>query len=269
MDFGSKAADFGHLVVSPSARIELLARHPEIGDLIRPFIGSVEFLNGKQRYCLWLKDVPPERFRGIPEIMARIAKVREERLKSKDANTRRWADRPYLFQADRQPEHDYLLVPKVSSERRRYIPLGFMSSDYITNPSVLVIPDAQLFHFAVLQSQMHMAWTRYTCGRMKSDYQYSNTVVYNNFPWPSVNEKQTQELEVLAQRILDARARYPDSTLAALYDPLAPRIDLLDAHVALDRAVDKLYLPNGFETDADRVVFLFKRYQELTVIKDR
>jgi hypothetical protein len=263
MDFGSKAADFGHLVLDDTERNDLLAKYPSSAIWIRPFLGSEEFINGKTRYCLWLKGVSPADLKKCPDILARIEKVRIERLKSVDANTRRWADTPALFQADRQPDTDYLVIPKVSSERRPFIPLGFMSPHYITNPSILVVPNATLYHFGVLQATMHMAWTRSVCGRMKSDYQYSNTIVFNNFPWPEPSDKQQSAIETAAQGVLDARSKFPTSTLADLYDPLTMPQELVKAHQTLDRAVDAAYGKTGFKTEAERVSYLFERYQQL------
>lgn len=264
MDFGSKAADFGYLTLSESDKADLLQHHPNAKLWVRPFIGSEEFINGTQRYCLWLKGISANELRSYPWIMRRVELVRQERLKSVDANTRRWAEFPSLFQADRQPTTDYLLFPKVSSERRKYIPLGFCEPHLITNPSVLVVPGATRFHFGILQSAMHMAWTRSVCGRMKSDYQYSNTIVYNNFPWPQAETaKQRQGIEEAAQAVLDARAKHPDSSLADLYDPLTMPSDLVKAHQKLDAAVDAAYSRKRFSGDSDRVAFLFELYQQL------
>jgi hypothetical protein len=263
MDFGSKAADFGHLTLTESDRADLISKYPEAEPLVRQFIGSEEFINGTRRYCLWMKYVPAGLIRSIPWVVDRIEKVRAERLKSVDANTRRWADFPSLFQADRQPLTDYLLVPKVSSERRDYIPLGFCSRDLIVNPSVLVVPDATVFHFGVLHSLMHMAWTRAVCGRLESRYQYSVTIVYNNYPWPTPTPAQRKTIETAAQGVLDARAQFPGSTLADLYDPLTMPPVLVRAHHALDKAVDAAYGVKGFPNEAERVAFLFERYVEL------
>jgi len=265
MDFGSKAADFGHLTLSEKDRTELLQQHPLAEQWIRIFIGSEEFINGTRRYCLWLKGISANELRCYSWIMNRVEAVRLERLKSVDANTRRWAKFPSLFQADRQPETDYLLFPKVSSERRDYIPLGFCESHLITNPSVLVVPNATHFHFGILQSAMHMAWMRYTCGRLESRYQYSNTIVYNNFPWPqNPTEKQQRAIETAAQAVLDARAQFPDSSLADLYDPLAMPESLTKAHQKLDAVVDAAYAKRTFTSDRDRVAFLFALYQQLS-----
>ena len=264
MDFGSKAADFGYLTLSESDKADLLQHHPNAKLWVRPFIGSEEFINGTQRYCLWLKGISANELRSYPWIMRRVELVRQERLKSVDANTRRWAEFPSLFQADRQPTTDYLLFPKVSSERRKYIPLGFCEPHLITNPSVLVVPGATRFHFGILQSAMHMAWTRSVCGRLESRYQYSNTIVYNNFPWPQAETaKQRQGIEEAAQAVLDARAKHPDSSLADLYDPLTMPSDLVKAHQKLDAAVDAAYSRKRFSGDSDRVAFLFELYQQL------
>jgi hypothetical protein len=265
MDFGSKAADFGHLTLSEEDRAELIEHYPFAESWLRPFLGSEEFINGSRRYCLWLKDVSPSALKECPPVLERLERCRAERAKSVDANTRRWAASPSLFQADRQPETNYLVFPKVSSERRKYVPLGFMSPNFITNPSILVVPNANLYHFGVLSSSMHMAWMRQVCGRMKSDYQYSNTIVYNNYPWPSdVTDKQQLAVEAAAQAVLDARLKFPTSTLADLYDPLTMPAPLLKAHQELDRAVDRCYRPDPFPSDRHRVEYLFALYEKIT-----
>jgi hypothetical protein len=196
--------------------------------------------------------------------MRRIESVRTARLESNKEKTKEFAKFPALFTEYRQPTSDYLLMPKVSSEKREYVLLGFCDSHLITNPSVLVVPSATHFHFGVLQSAMHMAWMRSVCGRMKSDYQYSNTIVYNNFPWPqAATAKQRQAIEQAVQAVLDARAKYPDSSLADLYDPLSMPADLVRAHHKLDAAVDAAYSKKKFSGDRDRVAFLFELYQQL------
>ncbi|HOW75633.1 MAG TPA: class I SAM-dependent DNA methyltransferase [Candidatus Competibacteraceae bacterium] len=264
MDFGSKAADFGHLTLSEEDRTDLLQQHPSAASWVRPFIGSEEFINGSRRYCLWLKGISASELRSYPWIMRRIEEVRSARIKSNKKQTNEWAKFPTLFIEDRQPTTDYLLIPKVSSERREYVPLGFCQAHLIVNPSVLVVPDATLFHFGVLQSAMHMAWMRYTAGRMKSDYQYSNTIVYNNFPWPqTLADPQKQAIEDAAQAVLDARTRFPDSSLADLYDPLTMPPALTQAHQKLDAAVDTAYAKRKFNGDSERVTFLFALYQQL------
>jgi type I restriction-modification system DNA methylase subunit len=264
MDFGSKAVDFGHLTLTEQDRDELLQHHPNAIAWIRPFIGSEEFINGTKRYCLWLKGITADELKSYLWIMRRIELVRQTRLKSVKASTRDFSDFPTLFQEDRQPETPYLLIPKVSSEKRKYVPLGFCEPNLIVNPTVLVVPDATLFHFGFLQSSMHMAWMRAVCGRMKSDYQYSNTIVYNNFPWATPDTKQIKTIEEKAQAILDARAEHKTSTLADLYNPLTMPPNLVKAHNALDKAVDAAYGYKGSKDDAARVAFLFELYQNLT-----
>jgi hypothetical protein len=187
------------------------------------------------------------------------------RLASKKAATREWASRPTLFTEDRQPETNYLIVPSVSSERRNFIPIGFISPEIIASNLCLTIANATLFHFGILTSTMHMAWVRYTCGRLKSDYRYSASIVYNNYPWPNEpSDKQRATIETAAQAVLDARAQFQQSSLADLYDPLTMPPALVKAHQTLDRAVDACYRKAAFPSDAQRVEFLFERYQQLT-----
>lgn len=265
MDFGSKAVDFGHLVLSAEEKHELEVETPEASDLIRPFIGSDEFIHNKLRYCLWLKNADPHVIKKSKIIQSRLQSVKESRLLSEKEDTRKWADFPSLFVEDRQPKINYLLVPKVSSEKRAYIPLDFFEPEFIVNPSVLVVPEANFYDLGVIQSLMHMSWMRVVCGRMKSDYQYSNTIVYNNFPWPlDPTEKQKATIEAAAQAVLDARAAHPDSSLADLYDPLLMPPNLTKAHQQLDKAVDAAYGRRSFATEAERVAFLFELYQQYT-----
>jgi hypothetical protein len=198
-------------------------------------------------------------------VLRRVASVREAREESNRAETKNLAKTPTLFGEIRQPKKSYLLVPKVSSEARPYLPVGFVKPDTIANGSALIIPNATLFHFGVLSSAMHVAWMRYTCGRMKSDYQYSSQIVYNNFPWPeNPTVKQRDAVEEKAQGVLDARQRFPTATLADLYDPLAMPPALVKAHQALDRAVDLCYRREPFETERQRVEYLFSIYEKLT-----
>jgi len=272
ISYGSMANDkrktdkgLGNLILDTKSRRELLAECPQIAPYIRPFMGSEEFLNGTQRWCLWLRDAPPQLIRDCKPVSERVAAVRKARAESNRPETRELAKTPALFGEIRQPKTTYLLVPKVSSENRNYMPVGFVQPKVIANGSALIIPNATLFDFGVLSSAMHMAWMRYTCGRMKSDYQYSSQIVYNNYPWPaSVTDKQRAAVEGAAQAVLDARAQYPTSTLADLYDPLTMPAPLLKAHQALDRAVDRCYRPEPFASDRHRVEFLFALYEKLT-----
>jgi len=262
--FGSKAVDFGHFVIEEGELDEFLAGEPAAKPFIREFIGSEEFLNGGKRFCLWLKGISPHALRAMPKVLERVEAVRKERLKSVKAPTRELALTPAEFGEDRQPTSPYLLIPKVSSENRDYVPLGFLMPDVIINPSVLVVPKASRYDFGVLQSVMHMAWMRAVCGRLESRYQYSASIVYNNFPWPEPTDRQRAAIEAAAQGVLDTRAAHPGASLADLYDPLTMPPDLVKAHRTLDKAVDAAYSYKAATTDAARVAFLFGRYQQLT-----
>ena len=265
MRFGSMPRDGGNLLFTESEREDFLTAEPDAEKWIRPYIGSHEFINGEQRWCLWLKGASPKDLRALPKVLERIEAVRQFRLKSKAASTRKFAETPSVFCQIAQPDTPYLLVPGVSSERRRYIPIGFMEPTSIANNLVFVVPNATLYHLGILSSAMHMAWVRYTCGRLKSDYRYSKDIVYNNFPWPQdPTPKQVQAVEKAAQAVLDARAQFPGSSLADLYDPLTMPPALVKAHQQLDRAVDACYRSQPFTDDAKRVEYLFGLYETYT-----
>jgi hypothetical protein len=264
MSWGNKPTDGGHLILTQEERDELLLREPAAASYVRPYISGGDFINGVQRYCLWLKEVAPATLRDLPLVLAHVEQVREFRLASKAATTRDFARYPTLFRQIAQPDSDYLAVPEVSSERRPFIPIAFVSQEVICSNTVQFVPNATHYHFGILCSTMHMAWMRTTCGRLKSDYRYSNTIVYNNFPWPEATEKQQAAIEVAAQAVLDARGSFPTATLADLYDPLTMPPELVKAHQALDKAVDAAYGKTGFKSEAERVAFLFERYQQLT-----
>ena len=261
MVFGNMPNDAKGLLSNYSTETKetLCAKYPELTTVFKPLLGAEEFINKKERWCLWFKGVSPAMIRTIPEIREAIEKVRESRATSTRPGTRKLAATPYLFGEIRQPETIYILVPKVSSERRDYIPMGFMDKDTICSDLVFLIPDATLYHFGVLESRMHMAWMRAVCGRLKSDYRYSKDIVYNNFIWPEADEARQAAVTQAAQAVLDARARYAESTLADLYDPLTMPPELSKAHAKLDALVDKLY-GRAFATDADRVAHLFALY---------
>ncbi len=264
MTKGSEVTDNGYLLMSEKERKAIAQVCPGTGAFLRRFVGGEEFLNGDIRYCLWLRDAAPSEFRKCEPIRTRLAAVREFRLRSPKARTVDLAESPYLFGEDRQPSSKYLLIPKVSSERRNYIPIGFMPPSTIVSGSALVVPGATGYHFGILSSLMHMAWMRHVCGRLESRYQYSVNIVYNNFPWPQdVSDKQRTTVEAVAQAVLDARAEFKSQTLANLYDPLAMPKALRDAHKALDRAVDKCYRPAPFTSERQRVEYLFELYQRL------
>ena len=253
----------GNLFVTLEERSNLIASYPDVLPYVRKFLGAMEFINGQERYCLWLKEANPSVIRKCPIILERIEEVRNERLKSTKAATRKWAESPTLFTEDRQPNADYILVPRHSSEKRVYIPMGFISKNVICGDANLLIPNATTYDFGILTSVLHMAWMRVICGRIKSDYRYSADIVYNNFPWPEATEEQKQRISNLAQRVLDARASHPDWSLADLYHPDFMPQDLRRAHKELDKAVLKLY---GLKPDIDEMdivrhlLELYKRY---------
>ena len=215
---GSIPVDDGSLIIESEEYLEFIKREPEAKKYIRPYVGAREFIHNLSRYCLWLEGVSPKELNQMSLVRERVAKVRSFRLASNKAATRRYADMPTRFMEIRQPDSNYILVPSHSSENRRYIPMGFISPEVICSNANLMIPHATLYHFGVLESNVHMSWMRVVCGRIKSDYRYSNDIVYNNFPWPTPTEEQKAKIEKTAQAILDARALYPDSSLADLYD---------------------------------------------------
>ena len=252
-------------VLSEEERNEILRYEPNLEQYIRPFMGADELIKGKIRYCFWLKDVSPSVIRNSHELMKRLAIIKEEREKSTAEPTRKKADVPHLFFFEAQPDREMIVIPKVSSENRRYVPISVVKPEIIINGSGLIIPDGDKFLFGVLISNVHMAWMRAVAGRMKSDYQYSKGIVYNNFPWPTPTDEQKAQIEKTAQAILDARALYPDSSLADLYDPLTMPPELRKAHQANDGAVMKAYGMPIKETDeAACVAWLMRLYQEKT-----
>ena len=241
MVYGNKPTDGGFLFLSPEERDELLKREPGTEKFIRQIYGATEYINNKARYCLWLVGASPSELRKSPFIMERVEQVRQFRLNSTKAATQRSADTPTLFQEIRHPDSEYIIIPRHSSETRRYIPFGFVQPQIVVNDAVQIIPDAKIYHFGIMMSNVHMAWTRAVCGRIKSDYRYSKDVVYNNFPWPTPTDTQKTKIEQTAQAILDARARYPESSLADLYDELTMPPELRKAHQDNDRAVMQAY----------------------------
>lgn len=262
---GSEATDFGHLFLEPHEMKALITEYPISEKWIRRAFGGDELINNITRYCLWLVDAKPNEIKTVAPILERIDNVRKERSSSSKKRTQEWATQPSLFSENRQPTNRYLAIPKVSSERRNFLPIGYLEPTDIATGSLQVIPSAEPYHFGVISSTMHICWIRYTGGRMKSDYQYSNSIVYNNFPWPqNPTDKQKQTIEQAAQDVLDARAQFPDSSLADLYDPLTMPPALLKAHQKLDKAVDAAYGKTSFKTEAERVAFLFELYQQYT-----
>ena len=264
VSFGSMANDGGHFFLDESEKEELLAQEPNANQFIRDFAGAQEYLNGIKRYCLWLVNASPVELKKLPLVMKRVEAVREYRGKSTRAATAKLANYPTLFGEIRQPTTDYLLIPRHSSENRKYVPFGFFGPETIGGDSCMTIPNATPYLFGILTSAMHMAWMRQICGRLKSDFRYSGTLVYNNFPFPPTpSPKQQAAVEAAAARVLAARAQFPDATLALLYDPLTMPPALAQAHAQLDRAVDACYRPAAFPTELSRLEFLFGRYRQL------
>ena len=266
MVYGNKPTDDGNLILSVEEREELLKSHPDIEPCIRRYVGARDFINNNEiRYCLWLKGVSPSVYRGCKEVQRRLALVKEFRENSTAAPTRKYAEKPYLFFSAPHNDCTYLIVPRHSSEKRKYIPIGFMQPDIIAADSCSIIPNATLYEFGILISNVHMAWVKTVCGRIKSDYRYSGSVVYNNFPWCSPTDEQRSKIEYTAQMILDARAKYPDCSLADLYDEMTMPPELRKAHQLNDRAVMEAY---GFwgklNTESECVAELMKMYQRLT-----
>ena len=264
MSAGSKPVDGGNLLLTPDERGDLVKKNPLAAKWIRPCLGSREFINNIPRFCLWLEGCPPDELRKMPLVYERVKNVREFRLMSKDKQTQRDADKPTLFVARRQPTTNYLLIPKVSSERRRYIPIGYMNSETIVTDLAFSVPDANLFHFGVLTSSVHMAWVRMVAGRLKSDYRYSATICYNPFPWPLFyTDEQQKRIEATAQAILDARANYPNATYADLYDEVSMPADLRKAHTENDREVMKAYRFREDIPELAMQIVLLNSYQTL------
>jgi hypothetical protein len=265
MRYGSMPRDGGNLLLDDEERAALIAAEPAANEFILPFIGAEGFLNGTTRWCIWLDGTNPAVLRSLRKLNARVEATRKFRLASKATSTRNFASTPYLFCQIAQPANDYILVPRHSSENRHLVPMGFFSPDKIAADSCNTIPGASVYHFGILQSTMHMAWVRYTCGRLKSDFRYSKDIVYNNFPWPDqLSESQSRSIEEAAQLVLDTRAALPESTPSDLYNPSWTPPQLVKAHTALDRAVDAAYGKRSFKSDADRVAFLLERYQAMT-----
>ena len=265
MLYGNKIVDGGNYLFTDDEKYEFLKLQPEAQKFFKPILSGDEFLNGRNRWVLYLANAKPEEIRDYSHIKKRVENVVKYRNQSTKLQTRQTAATPLLFTEPRQPEKDFLLVPRTSSENRKYLPLGFYSKDFIVNDSCTALPSATLYHFGMLSSTMHMAWIRQICGRLKSDYRYSNSLVYNNFPWPeNPTEKQIKAIENAAQKVLDARAAFPNSSLADLYNPLTMPPALVKAHQELDKAVDLAYRSQPFATEAKRMEFLFELYEKYT-----
>jgi hypothetical protein len=263
MNFGNMPADGGELLFTNEEKVDFLNNEPSAVKFFKEFISAFEFLNGKKRWCLWLEDIEPAELRNLELVKERVENVKKIREKSSRPQLAKF---PHLFAQITQPKHkDFILIPRVSSENRKYIPMGFFGAKYIASDTCLIVPNGNLFHFGILTSTMHMAWVKSVCGRLKSDFRYSKDIVYNNYPWPETpSEKQIKAIETASQKVLDARLQFPKSSLADLYDPLTMPPVLVKAHNELDKAVDLAYRPQAFTSEANRMVFLFELYEKYT-----
>ena len=260
---GNRPADGGNLIIEAKDYPDFIAKEPTAKPYIKKLLGAAEFINNKERWCLWLVGVSPAELRKMPLVMQRIQACKEDRENAPDPGRRKLAETPHLFREQINPD-TFIVVPRVTSERRRYVPMDFLSKDIIPTDAVLIIPDASLYHFAVLESNVHMAWMRAVCGRLESRYRYSKDIVYNNFPWPEVSDEQREKIAATAKGILDARALYPDSSLADLYDELTMPPELRKAHQQNDKAVMQAYDFPITMTESECVARLFELYQNLT-----
>jgi len=263
--WGNKPVDGGNLLLSDEEKNELLIKEPKAEKFIKPLISAYEFLNGEKRWCLWLVHAEPSELKQMPNVLNRIDAVRQMRLKSIKQATIKWANQPTLFAENRQPIDNYILIPSTTSENRKYIPMGFFGKDDIAHNSCHIVPNGTLYHFGILTSLMHTAWVRTVCGRLESRYRYSKDIVYNNYPWPeNPSDKQIKTIEEKAQAVLNARAMFPNSSLADLYNPLLMPPELTKAHNELDKAVDLAYRSRAFISEANRMEFLFELYEKYT-----
>jgi hypothetical protein len=264
MAFGNMPLDGGRFLFTPEEKQEFVNEEANAEKYFLPLISAREFLNNKERWCLWLEGINPKDLRSMPKVMERVEAVKQFRLASVAPSTQKHAATPTLFR-DRKNPNTYILIPSTTSENRKYIPMGFFIKNNIANNSCHIVPEGSLFHFGVLMSEMHMAWVKYTCGRLESRFRYSKDVVYNNYPWPKeILEKNKKKVEEKAQKVLDVRAEFPESSLADLYDPLTMPPKLVKAHQELDKAVDLCYRSQAFITETARIEFLFNLYNEYT-----
>jgi hypothetical protein len=261
---GNQATDGGYLFLDSSEKEQFLLKEPEAKNWIRPVLGAEEFLNGKERWCLWLVDATSEELADMPAVMMRLDAIRDRRLAAGHPAALKMADKPHIFMQVSQPRTgEYILVPSVSSERRTYVPMGFFDANVISTNLNYIIPNGSLYEFGILSSLLHNDWMRLVAGRLESRYRYSATIVYNTFPWPDSTPEQRNHIEALAQEILLVRADYPDKTLAQLYDPDLMPEQLKQAHHNLDLAVDALYQTKPFADASERLSCLLARYEKL------
>jgi len=265
ISFGNMPNEGGYFLLDDEEKQKIISDFPCSAKYIKPLLSADQFINGENRWCIWLLNADPAEVNQCAGIKHRINLVKQMRENSKRDATRKLAEIPSLFGEIRQPKNNYILIPRHSSERRKYVPMGFFTPDFIVSDSCLAVDDAKLYHFGILTSVMHMIWMKYICGRIKSDFRYSNLLVYNNFPWPKKpSKKNIEDVEEKTQKILYVRAKFPNSSLADLYDPLTMPLELLKAHGELDKAVDLCYRPHTFTTESNRIEYLFGLYNEYT-----
>jgi hypothetical protein len=265
MNYGSMPNDAGYLLMNDNEKRELLNKCPKAEKFIKEFVMGEELINNISRWCLWLEGSSPNELKEMPEVLERIENVRKARLNSNRSATKDLANFPNRFGEMRQPKETFIAFPRVSSENRKFIPITFLSANVIAGDKVYTIENGRLYHFGVLLSSMHMSWMRQTSGRLKSDYSYSNSITYNNFPWAdNPTEKQIKAVEEAAQKVLDIRAKFPESSLADLYDPNTMPPELVKAHQAIDKAVDLCYRSQPFINETKRIEFLFELYDKYT-----
>lgn len=265
MGIGNKPIDGGHYLFNEEEMLAFLNDEPDAAKYLHPWMGATEFLYGKKRWVLWLGEADPRELRKMPKVLERIEAVKRIRLESKSKPTQKIALTPTRFHVENFPSSNFLLIPKVTTERRQYSPIGFMSPETICSDLVFISSNSTIYHLGVLSSIMLMTWFKYTCGRLEGRLRFSIGIVYNNYPWPKdPTDKQKKEVEQKAQAVLDARAKYPNSSLADLYDPLTMPPELVKAHQALDKAVDKCYRSQPFKNETERIEFLFELYNQYT-----
>jgi hypothetical protein len=264
MDYGSKPTDGGNLILSRPERDRVLASHPDLKDVIHRFAGAEDYIDGTYRYCLWMTDEDARRFKDVPEVKLRLAKVREMRLASTKAPTRRDAATPHRFSERRHVAASSIIIPCHTSERRDYIPFGYLGSDVVVSNAALAIYGAEPWIFGVISSRMHMAWVQVVAGRIKTDYRYSNTICYNNFPFPAITTAQIAALNRISEAVLTTREHHHEKTMAWLYDPDTMPAELLAAHRSLDAAVEQCYRTKPFTSDSERLEYLFALYEQMT-----
>ena len=264
MSFGNIALDSGFLIFTEEEKSAFIAKEPNSEKWFKILLGAIELIYNKKRWCLWLIDIEPNELKSLPFVLDRIKQVKEARLNANDKGTKRLADRASQFRDLNNPDN-YIAIPITTSENRKYIPIVYANKELIPAVTVQTIPNGNLFHFGVLMSTMHMAWVKTVCGRLESRFRYSKDIVYNNYPWPeNPSAKQEKAIETAAQKVLEARLQFPNSSLADLYDPLTMPPILVKAHNELDKAVDLAYRPQAFTSEANRMVFLFELYEKYT-----